>query len=429
MKIHLDLDCFFVSAERTRYPLLKGKNVVVAKGSDKKIFSHRKKQEHFLGKTGAFNSIFEFENRYDTKDILNAWKKEFIDEKGVVHGIVIAKSYEAKSFGIKTGTPLHEALKLCKDLYIIPSDHLFYQLISQRLKLYLSQKIPILEQYSIDEFFGDLGGFIDDKNIYEYIRFLQNDILKIFDLPITIGASPSKWIAKLATDKAKPFGLKIVPKNKVKEFTKHIPINEFPGIGRRINKRLHEYRIHTLGELQNAPHLLKSYGKSGEDLYKKINGIDDEKVVANSQRKGVGISRNFEAISDREEVYRRGGILARYLSFTILKLHLNPTSYHFKIRFSNGLKNSYSITENRLFNEKFLLDLTKKSIKKLDIYPTQKIHYIGINASNFASFKNHKTFSLINYNEDKKLSILSDKLSKMREKYGIDIIKYANENL
>lgn len=429
MKIHLDLDCFFVSAERVRYPVLRGKNVVVAKGSDKKIFSRHKKQEHFLGKTGAFNSIFEFENRYDTKDILNAWKKEFVDDKGILHGIVIAKSYEAKKFGIKTGTPLHEAVKLCKDLLIIPSDHLYYQLISQKLKLYLHGKIPTLEQYSIDEFFGDLGGFIKDDEVYEYIKFLQLDIQKIFNLPITIGASKSKWIAKLATDKAKPFGLKVVSQKRVKEFTKNIPISDFPGIGRRINKRLQNYRIHTLGELQNAPHLLKSYGKSGEDLNRKINGEDNEKVIPDSQRKVVGISRNFAAISQRDEVYRRGGILARYLSFTILKLNLNPTSFHFKLRFNGGIKNSYSITINRLFSERFLLDLTRKSIKKLDIYPNQKIHYISINVSNFASKQNHKTLSLIDYEEDKKLSSLSQKIGKMREKYGIDIIKYANENL
>lgn len=429
MKIHLDLDCFFVSAERTRYPFLKGESVVVVKGSDRKIFSHDKKEEYFLGKTGAFNSTFEFKNYYDTNNIVDTWKKEFIDENGKISGIVIAKSYEAKEFNIKTGTPLYEALKLCKNLYIIPSDHLFYQLLSQKLKIYLNKKIPILEQYSIDEFFGDLNGFIDDKKTEEYIRFLQHDISKKFDLPITIGASRSKWIAKLATNKAKPYGIKVVAQKDVDSFICDIPIYEFPGIGRKINKKLQSYRIHTLSELKNAPNLLKSYGKSGYDLYKKICGTDEEKVIPNLARKGVGISRNFKAITDRDEILRRGGILARYLSFTILKLNLNPTTFYFKLRFDNGSKNSFSKTLNRLFNEKFLIDLTKKSIIKLDIYPDQKIHYISINASNFASKENCKTFSIFDYEDDKRLSNLSKMIIKMREKYGVDIIKYANENL
>ena len=72
MKIHLDLDCYFVSAERTRYPFLKGKNVVIAKGSDNKIFSNDKKEGMVLGDTGAFNSVLEFKNNYDEKNILQA---------------------------------------------------------------------------------------------------------------------------------------------------------------------------------------------------------------------------------------------------------------------------------------------------------------------------------------------------------------------
>ena len=71
MKIHLDLDCYFVSAERTRYPFLKDKNVVVAKSSDKKIFSKDKKQGVILGDTGAFNSVLEFRNNYDANNIGN----------------------------------------------------------------------------------------------------------------------------------------------------------------------------------------------------------------------------------------------------------------------------------------------------------------------------------------------------------------------
>ena len=63
MKIHLDLDCYFVSAERTRYPFLKGKNVVVVKGTDNRIFSNTKKDGVILGSTGAFNSVLEFKDK------------------------------------------------------------------------------------------------------------------------------------------------------------------------------------------------------------------------------------------------------------------------------------------------------------------------------------------------------------------------------
>ena len=427
MKIHLDLDCYFVSAERTRYPFLKDKNVVVAKSSDKKIFSKDKKQGVILGDTGAFNSVLEFKNSYDTNNILKAWKDEFLDENGDIHGIVIAKSYECKPYGIKTGTPLKEAIHMCPNLIIIPSDHLFYQQLSQKLKTYLEFKIPVLEQYSIDEFFGDLNGWVKNSDTLEFIKDLRDDIKEKFDLPITIGASKSKWIAKLITDRIKPFGVYALEESRVLDYTKDIDVNDFPGIGRAISKKLADYRVKTLGELRARPNLLYLYGKTGVELYERICGTDNERVIPYSDRRGIGISRNFKAIIDRNEIYRRVMILARYLSYTITKLNLNPTTFYFKIRYEYGIKNSQSITENRLFNEKFLIDLAKFMIKKLDTRLNYKIHYIAISASNFASDHNIKTFCLIDYKKDLKYKALNENLLKVRDKYGIDIVKYASE--
>ncbi|MCT7597271.1 DNA polymerase Y family protein [Aliarcobacter butzleri] len=429
MKIHLDLDCYFVSAERTRYPFLKDKNVVVAKSSDKKIFSKDKKQGVILGDTGAFNSVLEFKNSYDTNNILKAWKDEFLDENGDIHGIVIAKSYECKPYGIKTGTPLKEAIHMCPNLIIIPSDHLFYQQLSQKLKTYLEFKIPVLEQYSIDEFFGDLNGWVKNSDTLEFIKDLRDDIKEKFDLPITIGASKSKWIAKLITDRIKPFGVYALEENRVLDYTQDIDVNDFPGIGRAISKKLADYRVKTLGELRARPNLLYLYGKTGVELYERICGTDNERVIPYSDRRGIGISRNFKAIIDRNEIYRRVMILARYLSYTITKLNLNPTTFYFKIRYEYGIKNSQSITENRLFNEKFLIDLAKFMIKKLDTRLNYKIHYIAISASNFASDHNIKTFCLIDYKKDLKYKALNENLLKVRDKYGIDIVKYASEEL
>lgn len=115
-------------------------------------------------------------------------------------GIVIAKSYECKPYGITTGTTLGDALKMCPDLLVVQGDHLFYQLLSGKLREFLQTKIPVLEQYSIDEFWGDLSGWVEDEDIHSFIATLQTEILEKFDLPMSIGASSAKWIAKLATD-------------------------------------------------------------------------------------------------------------------------------------------------------------------------------------------------------------------------------------
>ncbi|OCL81989.1 DNA polymerase IV [Arcobacter porcinus] len=427
MLVHLDLDCYFVSAERTRYPFLKGKKVVVAKSSDKRIFSNDKKQGVILGDTGAFNSVLEFKNSYDANNILKAWRDEFLYENGEIHGIVIAKSYECKPYGIKTGTPLREAIHMCPNLIIIPSDHLFYQQLSQKLKTYLEFKIPVLEQYSIDEFFGDLNGWVKNSDTLEFIKDLRDDIKDKFDLPITIAGSKSKWIAKLLTDCVKPFGVIALEQEKVYEYTKNYNVNDFPGIGRVISKKLSDYRVQTLGQLRENKNLLYEYGKTGRDLYNRICGTDNERVIPNNDRKAIGVSRNFKAILDRNELGRRVIILARYLSYTITKLNLNPTTFYFKIRYEYGVKNHQSISENRLFNEKFLIDLALKMFQKLDTRKNYKIHYIAISASNFASNHNIKTFSVIEYEKDLKFKALNENLIKVRDKYGVDIIRYARE--
>ncbi|HGZ70043.1 MAG TPA: DNA polymerase IV [Nitratifractor sp.] len=426
MKIHLDLDCYFVSAERTRYPFLNGKEVVVAKSSDKKIFSDSKKNGVLLPNTGAFNSTLEFANNYNG-DTLNLWREHFIDKDGTIHGIVITKSYEAKALGITTGMPLVEALRRSKNLIVIPSDHLFYQEISQRLKSYLEKRIPLLEQYSIDEFFGDLNGWIKEEDTLEFIAQLQDDILREFGLPISIGASSSKWIAKLLTDTIKPYGVKVVEKEEIANFTKDIPIEEFPGVGRAIYKKLHSYGIKTLGELQKSPSLLTAYGKSGRELYRRVCGSDNEAIVVGSERKSIGISRNFQAIDSRKELYRRVAILARYLSFSVAKLSLNPTTFYFKIKYEHGASQKVSISQNRIFNERFFIDLALSKVKELDIFPNQSIHYISMSVSNFSSLNNLKTLSLIDYEKDAKMQKLNKKLMQIREKYGVDTIYYGNE--
>lgn len=427
MKIHLDLDCYFVSAERTRRPFLKNQCVVVAKSSDKKIFSKEKKRGTLFEDTGAFNSLLEFPNRF-CKNLQQAWRDEFVDEQGAVHGIVIAKSYEAKKYGIQTGTSLKEALVLCPKLYIVPSDHLFYQQLSQKLKCFLQSKIPLLEQYSIDEFFGDLHGWIPDENTLEFIANLQEEILKTFDLPMTIGASTSKWIAKLVTDKIKPYGVKVVPKDEILKFTKDIHVKDFPGIGKALRKKCESYQIHTLDQLQNSPRLLKPYGKMGETLYKRICGVDEESVCAKNDRRGVGISRNFLPISDRVEIRRRTVILARYLSYNIIKLEVYPTRFYFKIRYEHKIKYSKTVTKDRLFSEKFFINLALQTIHELDVHPHYKIHYIGINASNFVNKVNLKSFCLLEFEQDRKNLQLSKTMTQIRDKYGIDIIRYASES-
>jgi len=442
MKLHLDLDCYFVSAERTRCAYLKDKPVVVCKSGDKAIFSNEVHDAVITPPAGAFNSIFQLSRKYNGYD-KNAWKKEFIDEYGKVHGIVIAKSYECKRYGIKTGSSISEALRACPDIIIIPSDHLYYQTLSHGLREYLESKIPMLEQYSIDEFFGDVGGWIKDDDVYEFIKELQREVAARFDLPITIAASKSKWIAKLATDKIKPYGVKVIYDNEITSYIKDIPIEEFAGVGRSTAKKLQARGINTLGEVHFVKEMLYSWGKSGIDLYARIHGEDNEPICHYQDRQSIGISRNFPPIMSRAEIYRRVMILSRHLAFTINRLKLNPTTFYYKIRYEDYSKNKTSLTLDRLFSEREFIGMSLDAIRTIDEKAHQKIRYIAMSTSNFtnrqiyfktpnrnllqSSTMNLKTYDLFSNEDAQKLKNLDMSLTKIRDRYGIDTVRWGGE--
>lgn len=426
MIIHLDLDCFFVSAERTRIPQLKNRPVVVCKSGDNKIFSVEDTESLMTESVGGFNGLMQHKKEFRGFD-KNEWKKEFVDDKGRVHGIVIAKSYEAKKHGIKTGTLLRDALFMCPNLLVIPSDHLFYQQLSTKLKAFLMKRIPILEQYSIDEFWGDLRGWVKDEDTYSFISSLQKEILEKFDLPMSIGASSSKWIAKLATDFNKPYGLTLVTKEEIPTFIHTMPIESFPGIGKALQKRFHSYTIETLGEVLKSRNLVLGWGTIGKQLIARLSGEDNEAVIHQRDRKSIGISRNFHVIYDRDEVIRRAIILSRHLSHTIAKLHLYPTTYYFKIRYENGVKSKVSHTIDRAFSESMYRELTIKTVQELDEYPHYGIHHLSLQVSNFVTPTQTKTFSLLHQEEDEKAKRLNEKLTKLRDKYGVDIVRCGVE--
>ncbi|MEN8147667.1 MAG: DNA polymerase IV [Campylobacterota bacterium] len=423
MKIHIDLDCFFVSAERTIDPSLKGKPVGIGGRGDTKIFSHEKSRQFLnLKNTGSFVPAYFFEHQ-STKD--NDLKR-FIDPDGRIRGMLTTTSYEARAHGIKTGSTIREALQRCPDIIIKQPNMKLYQELSYRLKTFLQERIPVMEQGSIDEFYGDLDGWVEDKDVPQFIEELKHEAMEVLELPLSIGAAYSKFTAKMATTVAKPFGTRVIYPHEVDAFIKEKPISDFPGIGRKTAAKLLARGITTLGEIQRHPDAFLHSTKSQKDLYERVCGIDKTPLQQERERKSIGISRTFDPEIDRRELKRRVIILSRHLSHALVRMKKHPTHYRLSIRYDMNQKGNAAITINRLFSEAFLRTTLLELFQKADSYTNLKVIRINLSCSAFTQSNRH-TFSLLEYEEDTKRHRLTQSTSSLREKYGLDTLQWGGE--
>ena len=420
MFIHLDLDCFFVSAHRTIDKSLKGIPVAVGGRSNSNIFSSKKEVRKISENRGAFVSTIL------TNEGEKSFKDYFVDENGRIRGIITTSSYEARSYGVKTTMSVNEALKLCPNLKMISPNYPLYHDLSQKLSDLLKLEIPLVEQFSIDEFFGDLSGYIDENEVEDFAINLKQKILDELGLPISIGIANTKFLSKLITEYAKPDGVKYVKKEEMKDFIKDISISEFPGIGKGYQERLRGYGIKTLGDIEKKKDLFYSWKKPGIELYNRVCGINDNEIIKHRDKKSIGIGRTFDMIYDRDELKRRVIILSRYLCFLVKKANVNPLTYAIKIRYESNTKSKNYINVNRIFNEEDFKFNMKKLFVENDIHPSHGVVQLNLSVSNFTKPKEF-TYDIFEYENDVKKRKLSNNIQKLRDKFGIDIIKSASE--
>ena len=411
MKIHIDIDSFFVSAHRISDKSLLNIPVVVGKRGDIAIFSNKKHSIISLNRGAFVNNLIHDDTKY-------SYEKYFLDGERV-RGMVVTASYEARVLGIKTGVTLNEAMKICPHLKVLVPKYRLYHELSHSLKKFLQSRVPTIEQYSIDEFFGDLNGWIADENTLNFIQNLRDEIQKELNLPVSIGASRSKWTAKLATTAAKPYGVMVV--EDVDSFIKDIPIEKFPGIGKVFSKKIREYGISTLSDIKNSKDLLYRWKKPGINIYNRVCGVDEEEVIERNPQKSLGISRKFDPINCREELHRRVVILSRHLAFLINKRKVSPINYYLKISYASQRESKKRIRVNRVFHELLLKKTMIELFKSADIYAGNVVA-IAIYLSNFKKITN-----LFYYEEDEKLEKLDISIDFIRQKYGVDIIKSGSE--
>jgi DNA polymerase-4 len=419
--LHIDIDSFFASAERSVDASLKDIPMAVGSRSNLEIFNKKRTNIRLMNNnSGAFVTPVFYS---DKKKTFDSYFVDKIEGRDKIRGIITTASYEARAFGVKTAMPIAQALQLCPQMLVVPSNYPLYHKLSHQIHSFMMAHIPKVEQYSIDEFFGDLSGWIADEDVYAFAQALKIKIHDHFDIPVSIGISKAKWIAKLATESAKPYGVHEV--KDIDAYIENIPIKAFPGIGRGFQERLGKYYIATLGDVKRHKALFYSWKKPGIQLYHRVTGTDNESISSRGERKSIGISRTFDAIHDADEVKRRIMIMARHIVYMVMAIEVNPTTYYLKINYEYGVKVKKSLTVDRIFSETLFKSILTEMYAEM-AHPEKGAIKLSINVSNFTS-QHKKTLSLMDLDEDIHDNKLSKEIQKLRERFGLDIIKTGDE--
>lgn len=225
-------------------------------------------------------------------------------------GVVLAASYEAKAFGVRTPMSLSRARALCPHAVVVPPRMGAYSTASKAVFAVFRDTTPIVEPISIDEAFLGVDGLRRISGTAEEIaRRLRAEVRSRVGLPITVGVARTKFLAKVASGAGKPDGLLVVPPGAELEFLHPLPVEKLWGVGPKTAARLRERQIHTVGHVARVGEaaLVAMLGAhAGRHLHALAHNHDPRPVTTGARRGSIGaqcaLGRGERSFEDVEAV-------------------------------------------------------------------------------------------------------------------------------
>ncbi|OXM54738.1 DNA polymerase IV [Amycolatopsis alba] len=210
-------------------------------------------------------------------------------------GVVLAASYEAKAYGVRTAMGGGQARRLCPDAIVVPPRMHAYSEASKAVFEVFGNTTPLVEGISIDEAFLDVGGLLKIAGTPSRIAAkLRKDVLEQVGLPITVGVARTKFLAKVASGVAKPDGLLVVPHDKELEFLHPLPVERLWGVGKVTAQKLRERGVTTVGQMEGfgEKELVRMLGRGvGTHLHALSHNDDPRRVRTGQRRRSIGAQR------------------------------------------------------------------------------------------------------------------------------------------
>jgi DNA polymerase IV len=210
-------------------------------------------------------------------------------------GVVLAASYEAKAYGIRTAMGGRQARRLCPMARVVSPRMSAYSDASKAVFKVFEDTAPLVEGLSIDEAFLDVRGLDHiSGSPAEIAARLRRDVRQQVGLPITVGVARTKFLAKVASGVAKPDGLLVVPPDRELEFLHPLPVERLWGVGQVTARKLRDRGITTVGEVAELEEatLVSMLGRaSGRHLHALAHNRDPRPVQVGRRRRSIGSQR------------------------------------------------------------------------------------------------------------------------------------------
>jgi DNA polymerase-4 len=375
--LHVDMDAFFVEVERRDRTDLRGRPVVV-------------------GGTGG-------------------------------RGVVAAASYEARAFGVNSAMPMVHARRLCPDAVILPPDHRKYRAASTEVFEIFRSFTPLVEGLSVDEAFLDVRGlrrhYPEVASVGEAVRSRIRDALA---LPASVGIAVNKFVAKLASEAAKPDGLRHVPAELTLEFLHPLPVRSLWGVGEATHAALERLGVKTVGDLAEVPvdTLRRHLGAAaGGHLHELAWGRDPRPVISATVAKSISVEETYErdisgAGAIQRELLRHSDTLAGRLRST----GVAGRTITLKVRFADFTTTTRSETLTTATDVARDLYSIARSLLGSLVPEERPVRLIGLGASSLVPSDAPRQLSV---ERPAKWEDLADTVDEVRSRFGTTAIRPA----
>ncbi|MCX7750914.1 MAG: DNA polymerase IV [Candidatus Bipolaricaulota bacterium] len=335
--LHLDMDAFYASVEQLDRPELRGRPVVV-------------------GGLGP-------------------------------RGVVATASYEARAYGVRSAMPTAKARALCPHAVFLPPRFARYEELAHRVRGILARYSPLVEPLSLDEAFVDLTG---TERLHgppeEAAREIHRRIREEVGLSCSVGVGPNKLLAKLASEAAKPGGIRVIRPEDVAGFLGPLPVDRLWGVGPQTAARLAQHGIRTVGDLRevDAGVLQSWFGPAhGAHLWRVARGLDDSPVEAHREVRSISHEETFpQDLLRVEDIEREVRRLADRVSARLGEEGLLATTVSVKIRWADFRTRTRQVRLPEPTDHPFLLvEAALGLLRRGELHPEAGIRLLGVGVS------------------------------------------------